>query len=66
MKITVNNKQYEKNEGITIAALISELGYGKNGFAVAINNTIIPRSQWEEYTLSEGASLVIFQAVSGG
>ena len=66
MKITVNNKQYEANEGVTIFALISELGYGANGVAVAMHDTVIPRVQWGEYTLSEGDSLIIFQAVSGG
>ena len=66
MQITVNNKQHETGEGTTIAALISELGYSQKGVAAAINKTVILRSQWESYVLSEGAELIIFQATQGG
>ena len=66
MQITVNNKQHKISEGATIAALILELGYNQKGVAVAIDNTVILRSQWENYVLSEGTILIIFQATQGG
>ena len=66
MKITVNDKQHEISEGTTIAQLLGELGYGKAGMAVAIDERVIPLSKWEEYIINEGVSLLIIQAVSGG
>ena len=66
MKITVNDNQHETSEGTTIAQLLTELGYGKSGVAVAINDRVVPLSEWEGYELNEGISLLIIQAVSGG
>jgi len=66
MTIIVNDKPYQTNEGITIAQLLAKLGYGRDGVAVAIDEKVVPLSQWETRTLSEGTSLIIIQAVSGG
>ena len=36
------------------------------GVAVALNNRMIPRSQWAEQEIKEGDSLVIIKAACGG
>ena len=66
MTITVNDKPHQTSEDITIAQLLAELGYGRDGVAVAIDEKVVPLSQWETQTLYEGVSLIIIQAVSGG
>ena len=66
MKITINDKQHETAEEATIASLVAELGFEKNGIAVAVDNRVIPCARWESCTLSENSSLIIIQAVSGG
>ena len=38
----------------------------KQGVAIAINNRMIPRSQWAVQEIKEGDSLVIIKAACGG
>lgn len=38
----------------------------KKGIAVAVNNQIIPKMNWEKYTVSENDKLMVIQATQGG
>ena len=65
MKVLVNNKETELN-GSTVADLVRELALPEKGVAVALQNRIVPRTQWEQQSLQEGDSLVIIKAACGG
>lgn len=65
MKITVNNKEVE-TWATTLLQLTEELALPVAGIAVAINNRMIPRPQWGDCPLKEGASIVIIKAACGG
>ena len=56
MKILVNNKETELTQGNPLA----------QGVAIALNNRMIPRTQWAEQTVKDGDSLVIIKAACGG
>ena len=65
MKITVNNK--EVTTGCqNLLELSQELNFPLSGIALAVNNRIIPRAQWESYALNENDDLIIIKAVCGG
>ena len=66
MKIKVNNKETELTLGNNIASLAQQLELPEQGVAVALNNRMIPRSQWAEQEIKEGDSLVIIKAACGG
>ena len=59
MKIKVNNKETELTQGNNVASLAQQLKLPEQGVAVALNNRMIPRSQWAEQEIKEGDSLVI-------
>ena len=65
MKVTVNDEALEVDEQTTVAALLSRLGYPEKGIAVAIDWSVLPRSQWET-TLADGARVEVVTAVQGG
>lgn len=65
MKVLVNNKEMELR-GNSVAALAQEMELPEKGVALALNNRIIPRAQWENQPLQEGDSLVIIKAACGG
>ena len=65
MKITVNNK--EVTTGCqNLLELSQELKFPLSGIALAVNNRMIPRAQWESYILNENDDLIIIKAVCGG
>ena len=65
MKITVNNKEMDTASS-TLLRLAEELALPTSGVAMALNNRMIPRADWGDTPLEEGASVVIVQAACGG
>ncbi|BBX64838.1 thiamine biosynthesis protein ThiS [Mycobacterium saskatchewanense] len=65
MIVTVNEQRVEVDERTTVAALLDSLGYPDRGVAVAIDLSVLPRSQWGT-TLCDGARLEVVTAVQGG
>ena len=66
MKLRVNNKIVDL-EGNTIEELLQKNNlWEKKGLAVAVNETVVPKSEWGIYELSENDSLVIIKPAQGG
>lgn len=66
MKIKLNNKEYDINEGSNLLLFIQSTDIKPEGIAIAISNTVIPKSQWETTILTEGTEIMLIHAVSGG
>ena len=65
MRLKVNDKEVET--GTTNLFLFSqEQDLPATGIAIAVNNRMVPRSEWDSYTLHEGDSILIIKAVCGG
>ena len=65
MKATINNKETE-TQAKTIRELAQELDLPATGVAVAISNEMVPRDEWENTLITEGADIVIVKAFCGG
>lgn len=65
MKISVNNKE-TVTEARNIAALAVELDLPSNGIAIAVDNKMVKRSEWENTTLEENTKVLIIKAACGG
>lgn len=65
MMIRVNAERVEVDDQTTVAALLQSLGYPDRGIAVALDQAVLPRSDWTA-TLSDGAQLEVVTAVQGG
>jgi len=67
MRLTVNGAIHQAADAATIAALLAELLLSANaGFAIAVNETVIPRGTWPQFVLNEGDQVLIIQATQGG
>lgn len=67
MEISVNNKQEKLNEGISLEQLVTNhLGDKIKGVAVAVNETVIPKDQWNAFTLKANDNVLIIKATQGG
>lgn len=61
------NQQAHQTEAQTVYALLAEKKLiNKTGIAVALNQQIIPRSEWEEKQIVENDALTIITATQGG
>lgn len=67
MEVTINQEKHSLEEKMTLSELVEYYGYSKgNGVAIAINDKVIPKDKWEEYTLSENDEITLIQATQGG
>ncbi|MHA3636992.1 sulfur carrier protein ThiS [Yersinia enterocolitica] len=66
INIVLNDQPLEMECTITVEKLLQQLNHHQPGTALAVNQVIIPRTDWEEYQLHEGDNILLFQAIAGG
>jgi len=66
MNVILNDIPHEVAEGATLEKFIESLEIQLQGIAIAINNEVIPKSEWSKTTLIDGMALMLIHAVSGG
>jgi sulfur carrier protein len=65
MRVTVNNEDVDLDGRPTVADLLDRLGFPEKGIAVAVDWSVLPRSEWET-PLADGARVDVVTAVQGG
>lgn len=68
MELIMNGeKRSFSNEQLTIRELLQELDVSmQRGVAVALNNSVVPQSQWDKHTLKSGDHIEVIRATQGG
>ena len=68
MEILLNGERRQYEEPMTIATLLEREGIAPDqiGIAVAVNQRVIPRSQWREFYLRGGEKVELVYARQGG
>ena len=66
MKATVNGEMRELPDGTTVAALLETLGAARSGIAVACNERVVRRAEYERQEIRDGDNIEIIKAVAGG
>ena len=66
MNIKVNNKSLDCPVTSTLAQLSEQLQWPEKGIAVAVNNRMVPRTEWAQFVIKENDSLVVIKAACGG
>lgn len=65
MIVVVNEQKVDIEAPTTVAALLDSLGFPDRGVAVAMGDTVLPRSRWTTEVF-DGARLEVVTAVQGG
>ena len=67
MDIYLNDQVRPLTDNLTIDKLLtSELSISTNGLAVAVNEMVVPKSEWQNTSLQENDRVVLIQATQGG
>lgn len=66
MHIRFNDETMQCADNLTLKTLLEQRRLLKPGVALAINQTIVPREQWETHLLHDGDQILLFQAIAGG
>ena len=67
MNVEINHQTVEvAPECRTLSQLLAHEGFSGVGNAIAIDNKVVPRTEWSSCELHEGMKIIIIQAVCGG
>ncbi len=67
MKIYVNNKLQEIPDQAKITDTLDILKISSlKGIAIAVNNSVIPKTEWETHELLNNDKITLIQATQGG
>jgi sulfur carrier protein len=68
VELIVNGEPCQVDPGLTVRSLVSsfQLEPGGRGFAVAVDGEVVPRGEWGQTPLHNGARVEIVAAVQGG
>ncbi|MCD0468426.1 sulfur carrier protein ThiS [Flavobacterium sp. JAS] len=68
MELKINQKSKKFNAvTLSVQALLDlEIPNKQNGIAVAVNNTVIPKPNWNQHFVQETDEILIISATQGG
>jgi sulfur carrier protein len=66
MKITVNGAAHEAEEGCSVGRVVSSVTGRTGGVAVALNDQVVPRADWNTTIVREADRIEVLTAVQGG
>lgn len=67
MVLFINNQKKEFSEQLSIAQLVQSLQLqSSRGLALAVNDHVVTKSEWETYSLNELDKVTIIRATQGG
>ncbi len=66
IEIKVNGSQQHVAQDIKVIELLDLLGDADKGVALAINQEIVSRSEWQTRCINSGDNISLFQAIAGG
>ena len=67
IEVSINQKNYSVSETGTLADVLSLLGIRQSdGIAIALNEVVIPRSEWGRHPLRAQDRVFVIRATQGG
>ena len=65
MNMKINNKETEV-KATSLQELATEISLPEKGVAVAVNNRMVTRADWNHTAINDGDNIVVIKAVCGG
>ena len=68
MRVLLNGTEAELADGATVKTAVDTLDLpgADRGVAVAVDAEVVPRAQWGDHELTEGARVEVLRAIQGG
>ncbi|WP_038070523.1 sulfur carrier protein ThiS [Hydrogenovibrio kuenenii] len=66
IEVSLNGEPIQCEAGERLSVFLERLGYENTGFAVAMNDTFVPRSQYETQQIESGDQIEVVAPMQGG
>jgi len=65
--VSINNKACSVEKNSSLVKVLEQNGINsQKGIAVAVNNTVVPKTEWQSRILNENDKVTIIRATQGG
>ena len=67
MEISINHIKTNVEENTSLTAVVAtNSGENTKGIAVAVNENVVPKNEWDNTILQENDTIIIIKATQGG
>ncbi|MDR2408953.1 MAG: sulfur carrier protein ThiS [Bacteroidales bacterium] len=67
MNITINNKPYKTDDDCNLIEILEKVQITNHfGVAIAVNNTVVPKTEWGKYIVKDRDTILVINAIFGG
>jgi sulfur carrier protein len=66
IRITVNGRVQACPPHATLGSVVAAVAQGRTGIAAAVGDAVVPRAEWDRWSLRDGDEIEILTAVQGG
>ena len=66
ISVLINGETHEVPEGVDLAHLLELFSMPRQRVAVELNQTVVPRTDWQQVTLNDGDRIEVVHFVGGG
>lgn len=66
MNVFINGQSTDMPNNSSVKNMLEHIGQQSGGIAVAVNDMVIPKSQWSNSHIEEGDKILIIKASQGG
>ena len=67
VEVSINQQKFQLPEDGRLADVLPLLFVQQaDGIAIAVNQVVVPRGEWERYVLQTGDSIFVIRATQGG
>ncbi len=64
--IDLNGDELAVDEGARLDTLVADQGWSDRAVAIAVNDSVVPRSRWQQTVLTDGARVTVLSPMQGG
>ena len=66
MQVNVNGKTVDCSDNLSVDSFLSAQKIIPENIAVAINNRLVPKTEWKDRIISNNDKIIIIKAAQGG
>ncbi len=66
IQIKVNNETVHIEPNCSVSQLITNQKFPSKGIAIAVNQEVVPKTNWDNFTLQQNDEILIITATQGG
>lgn len=67
MDILINDQKHTVSDSSTLQSIVNtQLGEKQKGIAIAVNDNVIPKLNWENHIIKSNDHILIIKATQGG